>query len=93
MRHRAEQLLHSGVTTARDLGDHGGLALRLAAEVSDRRTPGPTIVSAGTPATTVGGRCHFLGGEVSGEAEIRDLVRRDRAAGAGVIKAMSPAAA
>ncbi|OKK02403.1 amidohydrolase [Streptomyces sp. CB03234] len=88
MRRRAEQLLHSGVTTVRDLGDRGGLALRLAAEISDRRTPGPRIVSAGTPATTVGGHCHFLGGEVSGEAEIRNLVRRNLAAGAGVIKAM-----
>ncbi|MFE3737747.1 amidohydrolase family protein [Streptomyces sp. NPDC059134] len=88
MRHRAEQLLLSGVTTARDLGDRGGLAFRLAAEISDRRTPGPKIVSAGTPVTTVGGHCHFLGGEVTGEAEIRDLVRRNLAAGAGVIKAM-----
>ncbi|MFF9346688.1 amidohydrolase family protein [Streptomyces sp. NPDC014734] len=88
MRRRAEQLLRSGVTTARDLGDRGGLALRLAAEVAEGRTPGPRIVSAGTPATTIGGHCHFLGGEVSGEAEIRDLVRRNIAAGARVIKAM-----
>ncbi|MFE7462586.1 amidohydrolase family protein [Streptomyces sp. NPDC057499] len=88
MRRRAEQLLRSGVTTARDLGDRGGLALRLAAEVAEGRTPGPRIVSAGTPATTMGGHCHFLGGEVSGEAEIRDLVRRNIAAGAKVIKAM-----
>ncbi|MEW1674914.1 amidohydrolase family protein [Streptomyces noursei] len=88
MRRRGEQLLRSGVTTARDLGDRGGLALRLASEINDRRTAGPRIVSAGTPATTVGGHCHFLGGEVSGEAEIRDLVRRNLAAGAGVIKAM-----
>ncbi|MFI1761950.1 amidohydrolase family protein [Streptomyces sp. NPDC020800] len=88
MRRRAEQLLRSGVTTARDLGDRGGLALRLASEIHDRRTAGPRIVSAGTPATTLGGHCHFLGGEVSGEAAIRDLVRRNLAAGAGVIKAM-----
>ncbi|MEU2223081.1 amidohydrolase family protein [Streptomyces sp. NPDC018347] len=88
MRHRAEQLLRSGVTTARDLGDRGGLVLRLAAEISEGRTPGPRIVSAGTPATTVGGHCHFLGGEITGEAEARDLVRRNLLAGAGVIKAM-----
>ncbi|MFE3600761.1 amidohydrolase family protein [Streptomyces sp. NPDC059142] len=88
MRRRAEQLLRSGVTTARDLGDRGGLALRLASEINDRRTAGPRIVSAGTPATTLGGHCHFLGGEVSGKVEIRDLVRRNLAAGAGVIKAM-----
>ncbi|MFI5703993.1 amidohydrolase family protein [Streptomyces xanthochromogenes] len=88
MRRRAEQLLLSGVTTVRDLGDRDGLVLRLAAEIRGSRTPGPRIVSAGTPATTVGGHCHFLGGEVSGEVQIRDLVRRNLAAGAGVIKAM-----
>ncbi|MCI3270643.1 amidohydrolase family protein [Streptomyces cylindrosporus] len=88
MRHRAEQLLLSGVTTARDLGDRNGLALRLDEEIARGSTPGPRIVSAGTPATPPGGHCHFLGGEVSGVAEVRDLVRRNVAAGAGVIKAM-----
>ncbi|MCC9707141.1 amidohydrolase family protein [Streptomyces sp. MNU76] len=88
MRSRAEQLLHSGVTTARDLGDRNGLALRLDTEITSGSTPGPRIVSAGTPATSPGGHCHFLGGEISGAAEARDLVRRNIAAGAGVIKAM-----
>ncbi|MGW1669240.1 amidohydrolase family protein [Streptomyces sp. NPDC002324] len=88
MRQRAEQLLSSGVTTVRDLGDRNGLALRLDTEISRGSTPGPRIVSAGTPATPPGGHCHFLGGEVSGVAEVRDLVRRNLAGGAGVIKAM-----
>ncbi|MFD6468969.1 amidohydrolase family protein [Streptomyces goshikiensis] len=88
MRRRAGLLLDSGVTTARDLGDRNGLALRLAAAISEGSTQGPRIVSAGTPATTMGGHCHFLGGEVSGEGQVRDLVRRNLAAGAGVIKAM-----
>ncbi|GGT26381.1 amidohydrolase family protein [Streptomyces purpureus] len=88
MRRRAEQLLSSGVTTARDLGDRNGLALQLDAEVASGSTPGPRIVSAGTPATPPGGHCHFFGGEVSGEAEARALVRRNIEAGATVIKAM-----
>ncbi|GAA3299334.1 hypothetical protein GCM10020295_37280 [Streptomyces cinereospinus] len=88
MRHRAEQLLRSGVTTVRDLGDRNGLALRLDAEIAGGSTLGPRIVSAGTPATPPGGHCYFLGGEVSGAAEVRGLVRRNIAAGAGVIKAM-----
>ncbi|MFD9044754.1 amidohydrolase family protein [Streptomyces bottropensis] len=88
MRRRAEQLLHSGVTTARDLGDRNGLALRLDEEIARGITPGPRVVSAGTPATPPGGHCHFLGGEVSGVAEVRDLVRRNVTAGAGVVKAM-----
>ncbi|WP_367124858.1 amidohydrolase family protein [Streptomyces phytohabitans] len=89
MRGRAARLLRGGVTTARDLGDRGGLAFRLAAEVRDGRTPGPRLVAAGTPVTTVGGHCHFLGGEVTGEAGVRDLVRREVAAGAGVVKVMA----
>ncbi|RII17684.1 imidazolonepropionase [Streptomyces sp. YIM 130001] len=88
MRGRAEQLLRTGVTTVRDLGDRHGLALRLDAEIAAGRATGPRIVSAGTPVTTVGGHCHFLGGEVSGEAEVRRLVRGNLAAGARVIKAM-----
>ncbi|WP_149827169.1 amidohydrolase family protein [Streptomyces tailanensis] len=88
MRRRAEQLLYSGVTTVRDLGDRNGLALRLDEEIRQGSALGPRIVSAGTPATPPGGHCHFLGGEVSGEVEVRDLVRRNIAAGAGVIKAM-----
>ncbi|MEV1065999.1 amidohydrolase family protein [Streptomyces sp. NPDC050263] len=88
MRRRAEQLLLSGVTTARDLGDRNGLALRLDEEIAQGSTPGPRIVSAGTPATPPGGHCHFLGGEVSGVTEVRDLVRRNITAGAGAIKAM-----
>ncbi|MFJ1746386.1 amidohydrolase family protein [Streptomyces sp. NPDC088116] len=89
MRRRAEQLLLSGVTTARDLGDRDGFALRVAAEIADGRTPGPRIVSAGTPATPPGGHCYFLGGEVSGADEVRGLVRRNIAAGATVIKVMA----
>ncbi|MFD1660172.1 amidohydrolase family protein [Streptomyces caeni] len=88
VRRRAEQLLNSGVTTARDLGDRNGVVLRLAEEIASGSTPGPRIVSAGTPATSPGGHCHFLGGEVSGVAQARDLVRRNITAGAGVIKAM-----
>ncbi|MGV9323326.1 amidohydrolase family protein [Streptomyces sp. NPDC003660] len=88
MRQRAEQLLLSGVTTVRDLGDRGGLAFGLASEIQSAQTPGPRIVAAGVPATTVGGHCYFLGGEVAGEAEVRDFVQRNLAGGAGVIKAM-----
>ncbi|WJY50110.1 amidohydrolase family protein [Streptomyces chengbuensis] len=88
MRRRAEQLLSSGVTTVRDLGDRNGLTLQLDAEIASGSTTGPRIVSAGTPATPPGGHCHFLGGEVTGEAEVRDLVRRNVEAGATVIKAM-----
>lgn len=89
MRHRAQQLLRTGVTTARDLGDRNGLAFRVAEEVTAGELSGPDILAAGTPATPPGGHCYFLGGEVSGEREVRDLVRRNIAAGARVIKVMT----
>ncbi|MDQ8708237.1 amidohydrolase family protein [Streptomyces sp. LHD-70] len=88
MKARAEQLLGIGVTTARDLGDRHGLALRLARAVAEGQAVGPRIVSAGTPVTPPGGHCWFLGGEVSGVEEVRRLVRRNAEAGAEVIKVM-----
>ncbi|MEV3853132.1 amidohydrolase family protein [Streptomyces sp. NPDC050095] len=88
MKAHAEQLLGIGVTTARDLGDRNGLALKLGEQITDGTVVGPRIVSAATPVTPPGGHCWFLGGEVSGVDEIRALVRRNIAAGAKVIKVM-----
>ncbi|MFI7385459.1 amidohydrolase family protein [Streptomyces sp. NPDC049813] len=89
MAQRARRLLGAGVTTVRDLGDRGGLALRLAAAVGAGEVPGPRVVCAATPVTVPGGHCWFLGGEATGSDEIRRLVRRNVAAGAGVIKVMA----
>ncbi|WP_323393570.1 amidohydrolase family protein [Streptomyces jumonjinensis] len=80
--------MDAGVTTARDLGDRNGLALRLAAEIAEGSARGPRIVSASAPITPPGGHCWFLGGEASGADEIRRQVRRNAAAGARVIKVM-----
>ncbi|MFC9498862.1 amidohydrolase family protein [Streptomyces sp. NPDC056982] len=88
MQSRAEQLLRTGITTARDLGDRNGLAVRLAQSVADGLSVGPRVVSATTPVTPPGGHCWFLGGEVSGVDEVRRLVQRNVAAGAKVIKVM-----
>ncbi|MFD7204344.1 amidohydrolase family protein [Streptomyces sp. NPDC059893] len=88
MQARAEQLLRTGITTARDLGDRNGLAVRLAQSVADGLSAGPRVVSATTPVTPPGGHCWFLGGEVSGVDEVRRLVQSNVAAGAKVIKVM-----
>ncbi|MGW1976487.1 amidohydrolase family protein [Streptomyces sp. NPDC001889] len=85
---RAEKLLHTGVTTARDLGDRNGLALRLADAIARGTSAGPRIISAGTPVTPPGGHCWFLGGEASGTEAVRAMVRRNAEAGARVIKIM-----
>ncbi|CAM5323256.1 amidohydrolase [Streptomyces avidinii] len=89
MRKRAEQLLATGVTTARDLGDRGGLALRLAQEIAAGTATGPRIIGAGAPVTPPGGHCWFLGGEVSNADEARALVHHNVAQGAKVVKVMA----
>lgn len=86
---RARQLLDGGVTTARDLGDTGGLVFRLRAEIASGDRPGPLLVAAGAPLTPPGGHCWFLGGEVDGNDAIRDRIRDLAAAGSDVIKVMA----
>ncbi|OZM73069.1 amidohydrolase [Amycolatopsis antarctica] len=87
---RARALLDTGVTTVRDLGDRGGLAARLRDAIASGGVPGPRILAAGAPITITGGHCWFLGGEVDGSEEsIRDMVRRNVAAGADLVKVMA----
>lgn len=85
---RAQQLLNCGVTTARDLGDRGGLALRVRDAIAHGALAGPRILAATAPLTPPGGHCWFLGGEVEGESQIRARVRSSAEAGADVIKVM-----
>jgi imidazolonepropionase-like amidohydrolase len=86
----ARRALRAGVTTVRDLGDRGYLALDLR-----DRGPGPSagplpaIVAAGPPITTPGGHCHFLGGAVSGVACLRAAVRERAERGVDLIKVMA----
>ncbi|MEV6479317.1 amidohydrolase family protein [Streptomyces sp. NPDC051576] len=88
MADRARQLLASGVTTVRDLGDRGGLSIRLRDEIVAGEHSGPRIIAAGQPLTSPQGHCWFLGGEVRGSEEIRAAVRRTAEQGADLIKIM-----
>lgn len=83
---RARQLLRSGVTTVRDLGDRDGLAFAVRSRTGETL---PRILAAGAPITVPGGHCHFFGGETTGDDEIRALVDANAAAGADVIKVMA----
>jgi imidazolonepropionase-like amidohydrolase len=90
MTEAAWRALRAGVTTVRDLGDRGYLAL----DVRDRGPAGqagplPAIVAAGPPITTPGGHCHFLGGAASGERALRAAVRERAERGVDVIKVMA----
>jgi imidazolonepropionase-like amidohydrolase len=90
MAEAARRALRAGVTTVRDLGDRGYLAL----DLRDRGPgpgsgPLPAIVAAGPPITTPGGHCHFLGGAASGKAGLRAAVRERAERGVDVIKVMA----
>ncbi|MFC8360078.1 amidohydrolase family protein [Streptomyces griseorubiginosus] len=85
MRTHAGQALRAGVTTVRDLGDRGYLALRLREEYEE----GPHIVASGPPITRTGGHCWYLGGEADGaEQAVRAVTERARR-GADLIKVMA----
>jgi len=84
----ARRALGAGVTTVRDLGDRGYLALDLRDRVSEADRL-PTIVAAGPPVTTPGGHCHFLGGAVSGIRGVHAAVRERAERGVNVIKVMA----
>ncbi|WP_084964431.1 amidohydrolase family protein [Thermoactinospora rubra] len=83
MRDSAGRQLAAGVTTVRDLGDRGFLALRLGLGVN-----GPEVLAAGPPITSPRGHCWFLGGEAAGEEQVRQAVRERARRGAHVVKMM-----
>jgi imidazolonepropionase-like amidohydrolase len=70
-----EESLHrqlaAGVTTVRDLGDRDWVAVEHRdRQRRNRGVPEPTILASGPPLTSVGGHCHYMGGEVQGQEEI-----------------------
>jgi imidazolonepropionase-like amidohydrolase len=89
MRAAARACLDAGITTVRDLGDRGYLALRLRDEFASDLTAGPHVLAAGPPITTPRGHCWYLGGEAEGTDGIRAAVRAHAERGADVIKVMA----
>ncbi|HEY3504516.1 MAG TPA: amidohydrolase family protein [Actinocatenispora sp.] len=89
MRAAARVSLAAGITTVRDLGDRGYLALRLRDELATDPYAGPRVLAAGPPITTTRGHCWYLGGEADGERAVRDAVRRRAERGADVVKVMA----
>jgi imidazolonepropionase-like amidohydrolase len=84
----ALEVLNTGVTTVRDLGDRAGLAVTLREAITAGDIIGPRILAATAPLTPPGGHCWFLGGEVAGADEIRAQIQRNAEAGADLIKVM-----
>jgi imidazolonepropionase-like amidohydrolase len=89
MLHSARELLGIGVTTARDLGARGYLALAVRDAIATGLARGPRLVVAACPITVTGGHCWFMGGEADSEDDLRRLVRTHHKHGADLIKVMS----
>ena len=89
MAHAAGTLLRAGVTTVRDLGDRGYLALRVRDAIAAGTVPGPRVLAAGAPLTPPDGHCHVLGGVVDGPVAIAERIAAHAAAGVDLIKVMA----
>jgi imidazolonepropionase-like amidohydrolase len=85
----ARELLGVGVTTARDLGARGYLAVAVRDAIAAGLARGPRLVVAASPITVTGGHCWFMGGEADSEDDLRRLVRTHHKHGADLIKVMS----
>jgi imidazolonepropionase-like amidohydrolase len=84
----ARAAVRGGVTTVRDLGDRGYLALGVRRAAAADPTL-PEILAAGPPVTTPGGHCHFLGEEAAGVDGVRAAVRARAERGVDIIKIMA----
>lgn len=75
--------LAAGVTTVRDLGDHQWSV------IEQRNKHAQRILGSGPPITTPQGHCWSMGGETTGENDLRRAVRTRAERGVDVIKIMA----
>jgi len=83
------KMLQAGITTVRDLGAPTALAVELRDASLSGLTKGPRLLVSGSPITTTGGHCWFMGGECDGEIGLRRNVREHVKAGTDWIKVMA----
>ena len=85
----AKMTLEAGITTVRDVGsrDHSIFALKRAIDAGVM--PGPRIIGAGLAVCMIGGHARFIGQEVKGVKQVRQVVAAQVAAGAEVIKVIA----
>ncbi len=86
---RAASMLRAGITCARDLGGGNWLELELRDRIATGEIPGPRLLCAGRPITSVEGHCHFWGGEVHNVGEARQLIDQNDKQGVDLIKVMA----
>ena len=86
---RAEEMVRAGITTARDLGAGRWLEIDLRDRINAGELTGPRLLCAGQPVTSVGGHCHFWGGEACDVDAARAVIERQAEHGVDLIKIMA----
>ena len=86
---RAEEMVCAGITTARDLGGGKWLEIELRDRINAGELMGPRLLCAGQPVTSVGGHCHFWGGEAKDVLTARGVIDRQLEHGVDLIKIMA----
>ncbi|ADQ67031.1 amidohydrolase [Halogeometricum borinquense DSM 11551] len=81
--------IEAGVTTVRDLGAPGRLAIDAGVAVEEGVLDGPRVVACGENVVMTGGHGHWFGREADGAAEVQKAVREQLKRGAGVVKCMA----
>lgn len=81
--------LEAGVTTVRDLGGRGTLALDAGEAVAAGDIDGPRVLACGRNVIMTGGHGNWFGREADGPAEVRKAAREQLKAGADVLKCMA----
>ena len=82
----ASKSLRAGVTTVRDVGCSGAIAMELRDAIEAGRMPGPSISAAGNVLCMTGGHGWFVGRAVDGPWDAVKGVREQRLHGADCIK-------
>ena len=81
--------VETGVTTVRDLGSRGTLALDAGEAVAAGDIDGARVLACGRNVIMTGGHGNWFGREADGPAEVRKAAREQLKAGADVLKCMA----
>ena len=89
MAQRAATMVKAGITTARDLGGGARAEFEIRDRINAGELIGPRLLCAGQPVTSVGGHCHFWGGEAADLDQAKAVLTQQVEAGADLCKIMA----
>lgn len=89
MRERAAAMVTAGITSARDLGGGHWFELDLRDAIARGEVPGPRLLCAGQPVTSIDGHCHFWGGEAADAEAAMAVINRQKTKGVDLVKVMA----